>query len=243
MRDGTKLFVKSSLPSNKLRQTLPHDSSLVEKIKEKITKVRSRRYIAPGLVKSLTSFFQVPKGVDDICMVYDLTKCGLNDTLWAPSFWMPTINNVVDCVTDTGWFGDVDAGEMFLNYILDENLRAYAGVDMGWTQRSKKGTLWERWTRMAMGMLPSPYVTIRLFAWAMEIIKGNQHDCSNPVHWMEVKLNCPGASCYNPALPVAFKWNPLVNGIACDCKTFVHDSCTAGPTEDLTKSATHQVET
>ena len=243
MRDGTKICIKGPLPKNKLKQTLPRDPSLVEKIKSKIAKVRSRRYISSGLVLSLTNFFQVPKGVDDIRMVYDLTKCGLNAALWAPSFWMPTVDNVVDCVTDTGWFGDVDAGEMFLNYILDETIRPYAGVDMSWTLSDRSGTLWERWSRMAMGMLPSPYITIRLFAWAMEIIKGNRLDENNPFHWSELKLNCPGDSCYDPGLPVAFKWNPIANGIACDCKTFVDDLRSTGPTRELTKAATHQVET
>ena len=153
---------------------------------------------------------------------------------------MPTIDNVVDCVTDTGWFGDVDAGEMFLNYILDKSIRAFAGVDMSWTNPGSKTTLWERWTRMAMGMLPSPYVTIWLFAWAMEIIKGNHFDPSNPFHWTEVRLNCPRASSYDPGMPVAYKWNPVIGAIACDCKTFMDDLQSTGPTEDLTKQATHQ---
>ena len=62
-------------------------------------------------------------------MVYDLTACGLNDALWAPTFWMPTVLSVLDCATHSSWFGDVDAGEMFLNYWLDEAIRPYAGVE------------------------------------------------------------------------------------------------------------------
>ena len=133
MRDGTKLYVdKSKLPAFKKAQQLPKDKTVVERITDKIQKVRLCGYIAAGLVLSLTSFFQVPKGEDDICIVYNLTACGLNDALWAPSFWMPTIMNVLDCATSDAWFGDVDAGEMFLNYILDVNIRPYAGVDVSW---------------------------------------------------------------------------------------------------------------
>ena len=73
-----------------------------------------------GSIKSLTHDFAVPKGVNDIRMVYDITASGLNNALWAPRFWMPSATNIVDCSTDTTWFGDVDAGEMFLNFPLDK---------------------------------------------------------------------------------------------------------------------------
>ncbi len=58
---------------------------------DKISKVRKRRYVEPGKVSALTSFFAVPKGVDDIRMVCDGTKLGLNDNIWVPRFPLPTI--------------------------------------------------------------------------------------------------------------------------------------------------------
>lgn len=94
--------------------------------------MRLRGYIEVGIVLSLACCFQVPKGKDDIPMVYDVTACGLNDALWAPGFWMPTIMNVLDCATAASWFGDVNAAEMFLNYLLDVEVRPYAGVDVSW---------------------------------------------------------------------------------------------------------------
>ena len=246
MRDGTKLYVdKSKLPTFKKAQKLPRDKNIVERITEKIHKVRLRGYIAAGLVLSLTSFFHVPKGEDDIRLVYDLTACGLNDALWAPSFWMPTIMNVLDCATSDAWFGDVDAGEMFLNYILDVSIRPYAGVDISWLNAAG-GTVartWERWTRMAMGMTPSPFVTIRLFAWAMEIIKGDRRNKDNPFYWSEVKLNCPGSPDYDPSMPRVYKWNDILGCIAADCVTFVDDLRTIGFTRSLVQRATHRVET
>jgi len=40
-----------------------------------------------------------------------------------------TINKVLYCACALSWFGDVDAAEMFLCYLLDEAIRPYAGVD------------------------------------------------------------------------------------------------------------------
>jgi hypothetical protein len=54
------------------------------------TRTLSRRsergYISKGLVESLMSLFEVPKGLTDIHIVFDGTACGLNDVLWAPCF-------------------------------------------------------------------------------------------------------------------------------------------------------------
>jgi hypothetical protein len=41
-------------------------------------------YIAMGEVKLLIFSFDLPKGLDDISMVYDGTKSGLNAALWDP---------------------------------------------------------------------------------------------------------------------------------------------------------------
>ena len=244
MRDGTPLFVTGPLPSFKRPQKMPADASIASRIMAKVNKVRLRLYIAVGLVLSLTAYFHVPKGEDDIRMVYDLTASGLNEVLWAPSFWMPTIQNVLDCATDTSWFGDVDAGEMFLNYWLDPAIRPYAGVDVSWDTDGggSGGKRWERWTRMAMGMLPSPWVTTRLFAWAMELMKGDRRDPKNPFHWSEVKLNLPGSSSYDPAMPRLYKWNEVERCIASDCKTFVDDLRSIGATRELCRACTHQIE-
>ena len=46
--------------------------------------------VAGMMVLSLTGYFSIPKGEGDMRMVYDATKCKLNDALWAPSFWLPT---------------------------------------------------------------------------------------------------------------------------------------------------------
>jgi hypothetical protein len=56
-------------------------------VRDKLDKVRERKYIEPGVVWSLTSFFDVPKaGGSDIGLDYNASKCGLNDCVWAPNY-------------------------------------------------------------------------------------------------------------------------------------------------------------
>ena len=245
MQGSSKLFViKSKLPRYHRKQDLPRDKTILRRITEKIQKVYLRGCITVGLVISLTSFFHVPNGEDNIRMVYDATACGLNDALWAPGFWMLTIMNVLDCATAESWFGDVDVAEMFLNYLLDVDVRPYAGIDVsGLNEDGSSGQRWERWTRMAMGMSPSPFVTIRLFAWAMEIILGDHTDPANHFHWSEIQFNCPGSPNYDPSLPRCYKWNDVKKCIAADCVTFVDDLRTIGACFALVQAATHRVET
>ena len=155
---------------------------------------------------------------------------------------MPTATNVIDCSTSGTWFGDVDAGEMFLNFPLDRRIRKYCGIDLSWMSEGG-GTLWECWNRMAMGMCPSPWVTIRLLMWMMEIVVGDPKILSNPFRWDRVILNLPGDVNYNPGMPRVYKWNTVVDAIACDYKFFCDDFRVIGPNEDLTRQATHKLET
>lgn len=60
-------------------------SSLSVKVIEKLCLAREKGYIGLVVVAdSLTSLFEVPKGLIDIWMDYNRTKSGLNDMLWAP---------------------------------------------------------------------------------------------------------------------------------------------------------------
>ena len=239
-RDGTSLWVKGTLPAFRQPQRKPKDDLVAEQVSLKIQKVVRRRYLEKGMVKSLTNYFAVPKGEHDIRLVYNMTSSGLNDALWAPSFWLPVVEDVLECACHSSWFGDIDAGDQFLNYPLDPKIRPYAGVDVSWMHAR---LLWLRWTRMAMGLVPSPFVAVRLFSWAFEIIKGNREDPSNPFHWSKVILNLPGMPSFDESMPRVYKWNPITAAIAADVKTYVDDSRTVGPTEATLRSATHRVET
>jgi hypothetical protein len=67
-------------------------------MRTKLDKVRDRRYVTKGNVDSLISFFAVPKGTEDVRLVYDGTRSGLNDAIWVPRFPLPTVNTMLRAV-------------------------------------------------------------------------------------------------------------------------------------------------
>ena len=85
-RDGTPLwFHEDLLPKNTAkRQRILKDKGIFRMMVEKLVKVRDREFIGKllnGPIKSLTRYFAVPKGDNDIRMVYDMTASGLNKAL------------------------------------------------------------------------------------------------------------------------------------------------------------------
>ena len=68
------------------------------------------------------------KGEDDIRMVYDGTKSGLNDSIWVPSFPLPTVDmRAVTYDTVTIAF---DIGDCFLNLVLHDTMQKLCGIDL-----------------------------------------------------------------------------------------------------------------
>ena len=65
--------MKGKLPELTKNHWISMDPDEFEMIKEKVDKVRSRCYISGGTVPNLTVLFYVPKGDDDIRLVYNLT--------------------------------------------------------------------------------------------------------------------------------------------------------------------------
>jgi len=63
-------------------------------------------------------------------MVYDGTKSGLNSVLWAPWFPLPTVDSHLCAVEKDTFMGDLDIGEMFLNFMLTKKVQMHAGVDL-----------------------------------------------------------------------------------------------------------------
>jgi hypothetical protein len=112
-------------------------------MREKLAKVRDRRYITPGFVKSLTSFFSVPTGDEDVGMVYDGTVSELNDSIWVPRFILPALETHLRAVDEGTYMADADVGECFLNFILHADLRELAGVDLTHYFGEDGSTLWE----------------------------------------------------------------------------------------------------
>ena len=77
-------------------------------MKDKISKVVKRRYLLTMgiIVKSLIKYFAVPKGEDDVRMVYDATANKLNECIWVPLFWLPTIDSLVRALDRESWMTD-----------------------------------------------------------------------------------------------------------------------------------------
>jgi hypothetical protein len=82
------------------------------------------------MAESLTAFFEVEKGDDDIRLVYDGLVSGLNMSIWVPRFFLPTIRTHLRAVDEDTYMADVDIGEMFLNFVLHRQLQVLAGVDL-----------------------------------------------------------------------------------------------------------------
>ena len=169
-------------------------------MREKLAGVRQKRYIDKGHVKSLTSYFGVPKGERDIRMVYDATRSGLNASLWAPGFGLPMVDSMVRGVDEGSFMGDLDIGEMFLNFPLHPKLQPYAGVDLQphFGKEGAQETLWERWTRCLMGLSSSPYFCIKALLIALEMVAGDRRSAINPFRWDRIQLNLPRAEHYDP---------------------------------------------
>ena len=114
----------------------------------------------------------------------------------------------------------MDFGEMFHNFPMEEKLRKCAGVE--WISEGGE-TLTHRWSRMFMGMRPSPDVAVRYYYWGEEFARGDPSDDQNPTGYDCVKLNLPGMATYDPKWPKVMKWNSKVSDIARDVITFVDD--------------------
>ena len=118
------------LPQWKIPQHKETNPEQRELIRETFTTVRSKGYISPGPMVSLTSYFSVPKGDSDIRLMYDGTKSSLNNSLWAPWFPLPTIESHLRSVEASTYMGDIDISEMFLNFMLHPRLQPYARIDL-----------------------------------------------------------------------------------------------------------------
>ena len=239
MRDGVKPMWIGPPPKYRKAQRPNSDPNHLALEKKKIGKVRRRGYIGPTKgIRSLTSFFSVPKGPTDIRMVYDGTKSGLNDSLLAPWFGLATVDLMLRTVCEGTWSGDNDFGEMFLNFWIHPEIRAYTGVDLTTLfpeelegEGGEKKFLWEAWTRCAMGVTVSPYQTTQCTQRVKRIVFGCRFSKSNVFRWVEVKLNLPGNEDYDPSKPWICKVRED-GQIAVDVHSYVDDLRGTAPTKE-----------
>ena len=58
-----------------------------------------------------------------------------------------------------------------------------------------------------MGFRASPYMAVRFYYLAEEVIVGNTQDLDNALGWQSVILNLPGMKDFDPQKPWVFRWN------------------------------------
>jgi hypothetical protein len=100
------------------------------------------------------------------------------------------------------WMSDINLGEFFLMFLLDDTVQPLAGIDLTPYFPLESGKRnWKRWARCLMGFTPSPYNAVGTFRWADEIIRGNPRDSENLFCWSSVELYLPGATNFDPRRP------------------------------------------
>ncbi|KAI2494742.1 hypothetical protein MHU86_19779 [Fragilaria crotonensis] len=225
-RDGMRIHVQSSLPIGRKRMKRVKLSLESKKlVGEKIEGMQKRFYLeATGHVSNSLSYFAVPKGEADIRVVFDGSACGLNETLWAPNFFLPSANSAAMLLTFGTWMADMDFGEMFHNFPMEERMRRCSGIEFE-TRTEVGGSVTKmlRWTRLFMGMRPSPYIAVRYYYWGEEFARGNPARSDNPMGYDCIRLNLPGMSQFDPMLPKVMKWRTEAGVLAGDVITFVDD--------------------
>ena len=189
---------------------MPQEDWMEDLDVEKIAKSIMRRYIEHGKVSVVIPRICVPKGDDDVRVVWDMTRNKVNPGLFASTFYLIGIYSLMDRIDEGRWIADFDCGEMFNNYTLHEDEREYAGVYHSDSVREK---LWERygeelrgdfgineiprfmrWCRLPFGWRLSPIMAIRMMMRSIKLAKSRPDDVSSPFQFSEVVLNLPTMS-------------------------------------------------
>ena len=242
---GVPVWFELPVTNWKRRQREPKNEEVLRLMREKLDVIRKKGYVEKGTINSLMSFFDVPKGHDDIRMVYDGSKSGLNDSLWAPWFPLPTVECLVRSVEPGYYMADNDVGEMFHNFMLHDDLRKFCGLDLTLFFKDspgvkyEKGRLWERWNRLAMGLRNSPYNAIQGMMVAKDEILGDRTNENNVFRWDAVRLNLPGSKEYDPSK----SWIAKIRKdgvVAADVFIYVDDVRTSAPSEEEAWTASQQ---
>ena len=236
---GVPVWFKSEVKRWTCKQKRVPSGIVASLIRDKLNNIRTKGYVEKGEICSLMSYFNVPKGKDDIRMVYDGTKSGLNESLWAPWFPLPTVEGLIRSL-DAGFsMADNDVGEMFHNFVLHKDLRRFCGLDVSPYFGKGNTRTWERWTRLAMGLRNSPYNAVQGMMIAKEVIVGKRTDRKNIFRWETVCTNLPGTQTYEPCKSWVRKVR--ADGVtAADVFIYVDDVRTSAPTKDEAWEAAQQ---
>ena len=107
--------------------------------------------------------------IDKICTVCDATKSGLNESVWAPWFCLPTVESELRAMKVGTFMCDCEVGKMFLNFMIDPRLRPRAGVDLFrlYPEKAvgKSKSVKAQWERMMMEFAPPCILLQKIFWW------------------------------------------------------------------------------
>jgi hypothetical protein len=244
-RDGVPVWFERPGPTTREAQPTISSTEIRAKAKKKFAKVLRRRYLVTiGIaIKSLIKYFAVLKGKDDVRMVYHAMANKLNNCVWVPTFWLPTIDSLARAVNKQMWITDCDVEDMFLNYQLHRSVMPFTRVDLASLYESddKVGPRWALWDRNLMGFAASPYNSVKMALVAKEVCQGDHKEQGigldgnklNLFQWERIELNLPGLETYGPCK----SWISKVRSdrrVACNIFTYVDDECVTGPDEELT---------
>lgn len=241
-QDGVPIYYLTEGPKS-LKAQPPIKPEEKRVLGDKILKMWKKKYIdaPPCKLSSAIMYFAVPKGEDDWRIVYHAGANGLNDSVWVPSFWLPTIDSLLRIVDETSFMEDRDIGKMFLNFELHFATHCFTGVDIDPLEFTSKECphRWLWWTKNLMGFRSSPYNSIKMYLIAKEVIKGDRLNADNPFWWHHVELNLPGTACYTPTRAWISKRRVLDGSLASDMVVFVDDKHIAGGGPTRVKEAGH----
>lgn len=135
--------------------------------------------------------------------------------------------------------GDIDIGELFLNFMLKEKILKVAGVDI--TNYFPEELTSQHWTHCGMGFKSSPYQACQDTLHAEEMLQGDPLDISNPFHFDKVVLNLPGDPLYNLGKPWVYKYRTLDDRIALNLFIYVDNCHSTGFSFDIAWKYSWQV--
>ena len=119
---------------------------------------------------------------DDVRVVWDLRLNGVNETIYTPSFQLPTpasCHRQVEAGMETG---DLDIGEQLTNYQLHPTERPCMGVKLTpaivelLRLKGVECNGYLRWYRLPFGWQSSPYQALRMLARALKTAMGAPDD-------------------------------------------------------------------
>jgi hypothetical protein len=205
---GVKVLYTCKGPLSRRQQPpLKPDKKAIPK--KKIIKFVGKKYLAPpvGWIGSLIKYFAVPKGVienvvQDWRIVFHASANKLNDIVWAPLFYLQTVNLLLRITDKKKLMRDQDLGEMFLLFQLHPNTAKFTAVDLGPLKFGAKECAhpWMSWSCNLMGFKSLSDNSIRMYLVSEEIIRGDHHNPNNAFQWHFILLNLPGTKGYRPLL-------------------------------------------